>query len=391
MSPTGANVSEIAAQNVLSRRLRRQIPAHYWATLFAVAALLPALRLAGLPIRFTWADDLRAFWITLAGESIFGGTLLYIIAAPYADSLGRLFMRYSRQKTRLLFLVPMIGVLMLVLGIYLGLVLSFATIVILEVKDRAEENHISLSKIALDIFWPAAYFFVGFVVILAYNDVIAALRYNGSADYALKAWDSYLLGGHSISDFAHAFIRMWPGAVPWLDFIYFAMFAQVGGCIAILALSEGRRKALQFVGTIMVAFYLALALFYIWPAAGPFVSCPDHFSRVPEGPMMYSIQRSLLSSLERFRLGQSLSIIGQDYYIGLPCMHIVEPIIMLWYLRRWKRLLIALILFDVLLVPAIFLLEEHYLVDLLAALPVAVLAILLCGKRTLAQVNGAPK
>ncbi len=56
--------------------------------------------------------------------------------------------------------------------------------------------------------------------------------------------------------------------------------------------------------------------------------------------------------------------------------------IVLWFLRRWKRMIIALIAFDVLLVPAILLLEQHYLVDLIAAIPVAASAIAISGKDT---------
>ena len=56
-------------------------------------------------------------------------------------------------------------------------------------------------------------------------------------------------------------------------------------------------------------------------------------------------------------------------------MHIVQPIIVLWFLRRWRRLVVALIAYDALLVGAILMLEMHYVIDIVAALPVAALAI----------------
>jgi hypothetical protein len=56
-------------------------------------------------------------------------------------------------------------------------------------------------------------------------------------------------------------------------------------------------------------------------------------------------------------------------------MHIVQPIIVLWFLRRWPRLVVALIAYDALLVGAILMLEMHYVIDIVAALPVAALAI----------------
>jgi hypothetical protein len=373
----------MAAPAVLARKAHWTISAHYWATLLMVAALAPALRMAGLPLRFTWAEYFRDYWGFLVSESIIGGVILYVLGAPVTDSLGPLFRRYSRQKLRLIFILPMVLILMLTLGIRAGLLASVATIVMLEIKERAEENHISLLKMTSDIFWPVAYGFVGGVVTFAYNEVIAALRYNVAADFVLKRWDSVLLGGHSVSGFAHAFIGRWPGSVPWMELIYFGMFAQTGGCLTILALTEGRRRALQYIGTVLVAFYIALAFFYLWPATGPYASCANHFSVVPDGPVIYHLQRLVLVTLERFRSGPPLSAIGRDYYIALPSMHFVQTLIAVWFLRRWKRLLILMIAFDVLLVPAILLLEMHYLVDLIAAVPVAALAIAISGRDTL--------
>jgi hypothetical protein len=53
-----------------------------------------------------------------------------------------------------------------------------------------------------------------------------------------------------------------------------------------------------------------------------------------------------------------------------------------WFLRRWKRLLTFMIVHDALLVSPILLLENQYLVDLIAAVPVAVLAIAINGRNT---------
>jgi len=376
----GWNVADLAAPAVLAQKSHRTISAHYWATLLLGATLVPALRIAGLPLRFTWAAYFGDYWVFLLGESIFGGIILFLVGAPFADSIGPLIRRYRRQKLRFTFILPMVPILMLTLGIRVGLLVTGATVVALEVKDRVEENHLSWSKLASDIFWPAAYLFVGGVITFAYNDVIASLRYDGSAEFVLKRWDAILLGGHSVSSLAHAFIRRWPGAVSWLQFMYFGMFAQTGGYLSILALTEGRRRAMQYVGTILMAFYIALAFFYLWPATGPYASCVGHFSIVPNGAVTYHLQQYVLLTLERFRAGPSLTAIGEDYYIALPSMHLVQTLIALWFLRRHKRMLIAMIVFDLLLVPAILLLEQHYLVDLIAALPVAALAVAISGR-----------
>lgn len=372
----------MATQTVLARKAYRTMSSHYWATLLMVAGLVPALRMARLPLRFTWVVYSRVFWGSLVPEAIVGGVILYVVGAPVNDSMGPLFRRCSRQKLRIILILALALVMMLTLGIRSGFLATVATIVMLEVKERVEENHISLLKMMSDVFWPATYMFFGGVVMSAYNEAIVALRYNGAAEFVLKRWDSVLLGGHSVSGIAHAFIGRWPGSIPWMELIYFGTFAQTGGCLTILALTEGRRRTLQYIGTILMAFYFALAFFYLWPATGPYASCAGHFSIVPNGPVIYHLQQSVLVTMERIHSGPPLTAITPAYFIALPSGHFIQILIVLWFLRRWKRLLILMIAYDVLLVAAILLLENHYLVDLIAAVPVAALAIAISGRDT---------
>jgi hypothetical protein len=55
----------------------------------------------------------------------------------------------------------------------------------------------------------------------------------------------------------------------------------------------------------------------------------------------------------------------------------VQPIIVLWFLRSWRRIFFALAAYDLFLVAAILMLEMHYVIDILVALPVAGLSIAL--------------
>jgi hypothetical protein len=56
-------------------------------------------------------------------------------------------------------------------------------------------------------------------------------------------------------------------------------------------------------------------------------------------------------------------------------MHIAQPLVVAWFLRRWKRMLAVLAAYDVLLLAAIVLLEWHYVVDIIAGVLVACVAI----------------
>jgi hypothetical protein len=179
-----------------------------------------------------------------------------------------------------------------------------------------------------------------------------------------------------VSELTHWALQRFPlSFFKALEFIYFGMFLQIGASLILLALSDGRTQALQFVGTVLLSYYLALVIFYIWPAQGPYNLCPAHFSRFPADLQSYNIQKTIIRDALALWNHEPISRISTDYFIAFPCMHIVQPIIVLWFLRRWRRLVVALLAYDALLVGAILMLEMHYVIDIVAALPVAALAI----------------
>ncbi len=364
----------------IAHKASRTINAHYWATLLLVVALVPIMRAVGLPLKFAWAEYFVTYWVALTIQSVFAACILYVVGYPYAETVGPIFRRIRNQKARLLFLIPLLAILIGIDGPLFGFILFIDTIALLEFNERATERRASSAKISLDIFIPAVYLFVALIMIFAYNDVIAVRRYDGSWEYIMNRADAFILRGHTVSPWAHAVLSRWPQSIPWLQFIYFAMFAQIGAAISILSLQDGRSMALKFVGTIAFAYYISLFVFYWMPTTGPYAICRDHFSVFPPGTSMYETQKVILGSLNQLRVLRTKDLIGEDYYIGFPSMHLVLPLIILWFLRRWKGMVILLIAFDVLLVPAILLLEQHYLVDLIAAVPVAALAIAICGR-----------
>ena len=60
-------------------------------------------------------------------------------------------------------------------------------------------------------------------------------------------------------------------------------------------------------------------------------------------------------------------------------MHIVQPVIVIWFLRRWRRMVVALALYALLIVAAVLLLEMHYVIDVIVGLFVAALAVAITG------------
>ena len=351
---------------------------HYWVSFFLCAALVPVLRSQHLPLKFDWITLSVAYWFLFAAQAIFVAVLLCLIGLPRQQVWAPFFARYRHNPLRLVALLFYFSILAWATTSVKALILTVDTIALLELRERHKSR--GLRHAASAVLAPAAYLFFGFLMVLAYNCAIVSVRYNFATDPALAAVDRWLLHGHAIWDLTHWAVQTFP--LPFfrfLEFIYFGMFPQIGATIMLVALCDGRTRALQFVGTILMSYYVALAIFYIWPAQGPYYLCPAHFSRFPASLQSYNIQKTLIPHALALWHHQPISRISTDYFIGFPCMHIVQPMIVLWFLRRWKCMVIALATYDVLLVVAVLLLEMHYVVDFLVGLIVAALAIMIAG------------
>lgn len=344
---------------------------HLWISLLLAAALIPALRSQNLPLRFDWITLGVAYWLVLAAQSVFVAAILCVIGLPAQQAWKPLWAKYRSNPLRILLMLLFFALLTWATSPLKALVLTADTIALLELRERRAVKN------AASAFLPAAaYLFFGFLMVLAYNSVIVSARFNFACDPALAAIDRALTFGHSVGDLAHWAVQTLP---LWffrgLEFIYFGMFPQIGAAIFIVALVDGRRRALQYIGTILLSYYLALALFYLWPSQGPYYLCASHFARFPATLQSYNIQRTLIAdALARFH-HEPLARISTDYFIGLPCMHITQPLVVMWFLRRWRRMVIALAVYDAVLTAAVVLLEWHYVADILAGVLVALLAI----------------
>lgn len=347
---------------------------HYWMSLLLTAALLPILRKLHLPFNFDWKTLGIAYWIVLDAQSIFVAVLLALIGLSPDTTIKPFLRRYNRQPLRFLLLVLYAGILFWAFGWVKALVLTVDTFALIELFERhpAPQRRKWLAAILL----PALYLFCGFLLVFAYNCVIVSLRFNFAYDAVFNAADKWILHGWTVSDLSHWAVRRFPlSFFQFLEFIYFGMFPQIGAAIVLVAVHDGRDRALQYIGTILTAYYLALGIFYLWPSQSPYYLCINHFSRFPESLQAYRIQSFL--NQHAVMLSQHVPIrrISTDYFIAFPCMHIAQPLIVMWFLRRWPRMLIVLFLYDVLLIVAILLLEWHYFVDILGGVAVAALAI----------------
>jgi hypothetical protein len=354
---------------LMSRRSR-----HYWISLVLATAAVPLLHWLALPLRFDWKTLATGYWIVLAAQSIFVAVVLALIGLPTSGTVGPLLRRYLREPFRILLFSVFCAVLVWAFGWAQALILAVDAIAILEVRERHSLRE--LRKVAVAILLPASYLFAGFLLVLAYNCIIDSVRFNFAFDAVFNAADRFILHGWSVVDLSQWATQRFPVSFfRFLEFVYFGMFPQIGAGIVLVALYEGRDRGLELVGTILTAYYLALGFFYLWPSQGPYYLRSIQFPRFPTSLQAYKIQQFLIRDALVLWNHIPIHRISTDYFIAFPCMHIAQPLIVMWFLRRWKRIVLALGAYDALLIVAILLLEWHYLVDIFAGVLVAGVAI----------------
>src|SRR5438093_6706165 len=333
----------------------RAVGFHWLFTAVLAVCLIPAFFYFNLPLKFEWNTFLSIF-SGIGMQSIPLLLVLYLIGFPRQKTFGPLWNHYANQKPRLIIITLFTCLMAWEFGLVAAIVLTIFTVILLEIVDRTKGSLQILSewmKAASAALGPAVYLFAGFVLVFSYNDIIAAYTFTAAYDPVFQRMDAWILGGTSISEIAHSVLdRLSPGAFHAVEFVYYRMFPQLGVGLAIIALCDGSKEAFRYVGTILTAYYLSLVGFALWPSLGPFFGCSMHFSRFPES-MTYSIQAYLLSKARLLWDHKGISSVSADFYISFPCMHIAQPLIVLWFLRRWKRIVFCLVLYDIVLIPAI--------------------------------------
>jgi hypothetical protein len=358
---------------------------HFALTFLLAAAIIPALHFSRLPIKFDWLSLLKTYWVAFAFQSIFAAIALYVVGFPIAETLAPLWLRYNQDRRRLLLLAPFLLFLLLLYTHFSSLaVLPFMVVVavgLLELFDRTQDRAGFLSERLSAALIPALYLFVGLVLVSAYNDVAVASRPYVSYDAFFERLDSRILAGATVRGIAHYAVHSLPlKAYILLEFIYYyCMFPQMGAALLLIAFHHGRKETFRFVGTLLTAYYLTIALFWMWPSQGPFFLCREHFAQFPDSLRTYAIQSRLLSQASWLWAGKGFGGVSLDYYIAFPSMHIAAPLIVAWFLRRWKKILGFLLAIDLIIAIAVVLLEWHYVVDMLGGVAVAALSILVVG------------
>jgi len=357
---------------------------HYLVILVLALASVPALHAVHLTTAVHWQRLISLYWIGFGLRSVAAACILALIGLPLKVTVRPVWNHFAAHKLRLFIFVPFVFWLFWKFDVYISLVWISVALVSSELLDRSYEDPETIRRSIGRVIFPTTYFFLGLILVSAYNDVAVAAGRTIQYDWLFLKIDSYLLHGTSISRLARTTTQnLSPHVFAAVEAIYYHMFDQVGAAIILISICYGTRQGARLVGTLLTAYFLSILIFCLWPSFGPFYTCPDHFAHFPKWLITYGAQRNILGNAELLLSShRGLSRIGTDYFIAFPSMHIADPLIVLWFLRRWKRVVYCLIAYDIVMIPAILLLEWHYAVDLIGGAAVAIIAI---------WINNAPE
>jgi hypothetical protein len=337
--------------------------------------LIPAYLIARLPLRIDFTAFAGFFWVISSIRSALVAMLLVILGLPPKKMLLPALRRYWNQKFRILFALAIAIELMYACGFSTGLIIAVDALALAELMERRRAG---FERALIDFFWPGLYLFCTLIVVFALNAAMVGIRYFGMYGQTFKHLD-WILFHVNVSSLSHWTLSHSP---QWfaklLDFSYFGMFSQLGATLFLTALLGNQRHAVRYVRALLLGYTIALAIYFVFPAKGPYFICPDHQTNYPHNLMSYNAQEGLLNDAQMLwthKLPPGASTFG-GYYISFPCMHIALALISFWFLLPWRRIAGMVLAFDVmLLAPAIILLEWHYLIDMFGGVATAALAI----------------
>jgi PAP2 superfamily len=327
---------------------------HFVLSLLALLLLIPAC--LQTHIRPDNPRVLLAFILGWVVQSVAWAGVLYQLGMRGSwRALATHWQRFLITLAIPLFVLPIFGV-----GLQ-GFLLCLVGIVLAEFHFRGGRWRAALGALA-----PCLYLIFNLQVTLAWNTAIVSVRHFNLYDGFFQRMDWTLL--HlSVQNLAHGASAFYTPA----EALYYCMPGVMGASIFFLCLAGDRTAAFNLAGSIAVAYYISLILFFFVPASGPFSLDPIH---LPASLSTASIQYASKFNARALFHHRAWIKPVYGYFVAFPSMHIVQPLLAGWFLRRWKRVAGLVFLYCALLMPSILILEWHYATDIVGGILVAILA-----------------
>lgn len=325
-------------------------------------SLLVVFRSLGIPLR-PEGTPLLGLYLAIGVQSVAYAVLLVAVQFPrelFLPAVLRIF-----RRPEFILLASVLGFLFFRL-----LPTEFAFSLVVTILALTQ---IQWTKLASTIV-PGVYLFIGLFTVFGYNIVAVTVRFKPDYDSILRRADAFFLFGHSVSELSHRFAAAVPGFVTEGLLTWYAlMFAQVGAALLLCAILVNRGYAMRFVSTILLVYAITITFFFAFPTHSPYFTCLDHTSSHLPLHLIKIQEQFVRGATARWKGGRAP--LGPEYYVAFPCMHIAQPLIVMWFLRRWRRIVRVLVCVDVVLAFAIVILEWHYFVGVLGGALISAVAI----------------
>jgi hypothetical protein len=295
------------------------------------------------------------FLLGWAIQSIIWAALLYQFGVPASWSA------YRRNSLRFVPAILMAIIMVAAFGPKVGAAVAVAGFAIAEFHFRGGDW-----KKASGALLPWLYLAAGIEVALYLSSVIVTLRPCTEYDAAFSRLDSLLMFGGTVARLSREGASLYAPA----EFIYYSMGGVMGAAILFLCLAGDRRATFQMGGAILTAYYASLVVFFFFPAQGPFIA-----AGLPLHIFTAGVQRASLVNATVLYHHAGWITPPRAYYVAFPSLHVAQPLIAAWFLRRWRAVCAMVSGYCILLVPAIVILQWHYVIDIIGGLAIAVLAV----------------
>lgn len=345
-------------------------------TLVLAGAVVPGFRIYGIPVDIDLSGIASAYWYGTALAAIFTAAVLASIESP--KMLYEIATRYWADKGRLIAFSVFVIAIFCIFPVVVGAELATAAIAITELLDRRPDDFIANLK---ELGISAGYLFLGLIVVFCLNHLVATAKVAESYDLFFNRFDQRIFHITPGLIFQAALQHLPPWYFRAMEFVYYGLFAEVGGVLVLCAISRPR-CAIRFVGTLLIAYYIAIATFWFVPSIGPF-SLNETY---PESLSTHAIQQSIYLKAQALHARKFMhgitAVNPADSYIAFPSLHVALASIAFWYVRHRRRIAVALVVFQILLIVSIVSLEWHYLIDLLGGFALATAAIKLTSAKS---------
>jgi hypothetical protein len=287
--------------------------------------------------------------------SVIWAALLYQAGVPGA------WLPFLRNGARLIPIALLVAVLSVLWGPRLGISLAIVAVSVMEFSFR---NRKWRGVADTAVLW--LYLAIGIKIAFGFSSVVVSLKPCTEFDSALNRLDSRLMFGWTVVHLSQMSAPLYSIASE----IYYSIFGIMGAGIAFLCLAGDRGYAARLSGAILTAYFISLVVFFFVPAQGPFLSNP-----MPSGSFTSALQAMSLTNARFLYHHSSWITPPSAYYVAFPSLHVAQPLIVAWFLRRWRRVSGVLFGYCALLIPSIIILRWHYLVDILGGILVATIAV----------------